>query len=364
MRVAELVPRGGSNRALERSAEQLAQGLVRLGVDTDVIPAPLRTRAPCPSAPRYDLVDVHGLEALKGFARAPIPTRRLVFTPHQTQPGPAVWRRLARRPFASPVKALVASAHAVVCTSAGEARLVTRVAPPVVDRIHLVPEGVDFAAVHRAPPMPTADPVVLAMGCRGSDDQVERLVAALAGLEDRLQLVVLGRHAGGRALNSLAADLGVSARVHFAGVVSAEERHRWIKTARVVVALSDAPIFDAALLEAVCARAPIVASDTVAHREMAQYAPRGSVQFVSIPSSPLSLADAIVHAESARGVEAPLRLPSSDTQPARVLSVYRALLGRPRVVRLSAPERSAPPKVNGGLTRLEQQSGPWQPQSR
>jgi glycosyltransferase involved in cell wall biosynthesis len=366
VRFAELVPRVGSNRALERSAEQLAEGLVRLGVDTDVIRAPptLGARARRLPDPRYDLVDVHGLEALRAFARAPILTRRLVFTPHQPQAGPAVWRRLARRPFSSSAGALVALAHAVICTSAGEARLVTRVAPPVVDRIHLVPEGVDFAGVHRAPPIRTADSVVLAMGCRGSGDQVECLVAALAGLEDRYQLVVLGRHAGGRSLNSLAAELGVSARMHFAGVVSAEERYRWIKAARVVVALSDAAVFDAALLEAVCAHAPIIASDTVAHREMAEYAPWGCVQFMSIPSSPLSLADAIIHAEPARGFEAPLGLPSSVTRPARVLSVYRALLERPRAVRLQAPERSAPPKVNGRFTRLEQHSGPSQLQTR
>jgi glycosyltransferase involved in cell wall biosynthesis len=194
-------------------------------------------------------------------------------------------------------------------------------------------------------------------------NQVDRLVAALAGLEDRFQLVVLGRPAGGRSLGSLAAELGVSARVNFTGVAAAEERQRWIKTASVVVALSDAAVFDPALLEAVCARKPVIASDTVAHREMADYAPPGGVRFVSIPSSPLSLADAIARAEPVRVAEALPRLPSSATRSSRVLSVYRALLERPpprpRVVRVAAPA-----KVSGRFTRPEQRNGGRQRQPR
>jgi hypothetical protein len=145
MRFAELLPRAGCKRSLECNVEQLAEGLVRLGVDTDVIRAPpaLGARARRLTIRRYDLVDVHGLDALSAFARAPIPTRRLVLTPHQTQAGAPIWRRVMRWPFAVSADALVALAHTVICSSAGEARLVARSTPPVVDRIHLVPEGVD-----------------------------------------------------------------------------------------------------------------------------------------------------------------------------------------------------------------------------
>jgi glycosyltransferase involved in cell wall biosynthesis len=367
VRVGQLLPHAVSDRALRRRVEQLAEGLIRLGVDAELMPALslLGARANRGTTPTYDVVDAHGIGALAAFARASISTRRVVFTPHQTLAGRASRRRLARPPFTQSLPSLVARADGVICSSAGEARLTVRAAPGAVDQIHLVPEGVDFLGIERALPIATTSSVVLAMSRRSGADQIDRLVAALAGLDERFQLVVLGREEAGRSLNSLAAELSVAARLLFAGVVDAEERHRWLKTAHVVVALTDGTVFDPTLLEALVARTPIVASDTVAHREMAAYAPGGEVQLVPIPASPLSLADAIARARPSPGNAGAQELPSSATYPARVLSAYRTLLEGPaaRLPLIRVEADAAAPKLNGRFIRPERPSPirQWQP---
>jgi glycosyltransferase involved in cell wall biosynthesis len=63
--------------------------------------------------------------------------------------------------------------------------------------------------------------------------------------------------------------LGVAERVRLVGSVSDVDLHRWLRTARVFVSMSEREAFGMAPVEAACAGARIILSDIPAHREIA-----------------------------------------------------------------------------------------------
>jgi glycosyltransferase involved in cell wall biosynthesis len=140
--------------------------------------------------------------------------------------------------------------------------------------------------------------------------------------------------------------------VSFAGHVSDADLHRWLKTARLVVSLSEQEAFGLQVLEGVAAGKPVVASDIPAHREAAEYLGDGEVTFVSPEGSPLEVADAI---RSALAIPTPPpigRLPSWADVVDRTLAVYEEVVRRPpvngaRATRFSRPRPLEQPGRSG-----------------
>jgi glycosyltransferase involved in cell wall biosynthesis len=78
--------------------------------------------------------------------------------------------------------------------------------------------------------------------------------------------------------------LGLGARVRLPGAVGTEELHRWLRTARALVSLSEHEAFGMVPLEAATAGTRVVLSDIAAHREIADKFLGSAAEVVPAPS--------------------------------------------------------------------------------
>jgi glycosyltransferase involved in cell wall biosynthesis len=379
MNVALVAPRSSPYPgALERHLRELASGLVRRGAAVELVTQGLRpartgvsrrdgvaerrfaaTRhspgfAVAPAlfeylrhaAGSFDLVHVHSTHPLLALAAAHAHPGRLVFSPL------APVERLLRWPYGRTTRTAVHLATATTCMSRSDAALLCRAVPTAANRVTVVPDGVDMGAIRGASPYPTVSTLVLAVGRLVPHKRVDRAIAAMAALVPAFELAVVGDGPERRRLKAFAADLQVAARVSFAGHVSDADLHRWLKTARLVVSLSEQEAFGLQVLEGVAAGKPVVASDIPAHREAAEYLGDGGVTFVSPEGSPLEVADAI---RSALAIPTPPpigRLPSWADVVDRTLAVYEEVVRRPpvngaRATRFSRPRPLEQPGRSG-----------------
>jgi glycosyltransferase involved in cell wall biosynthesis len=287
---------------------------------------------------RYDIVHVHTQEALLAVGATREGLRRLVFTPD------ASIGRLLHGRYGPATGWILRRSAAVVCRANVEADLLERFLPSLRSRVVVVGPGVDMASIRAADPIGFSGEVVLSVVPLERHGGLASTIAALAALDGDFKLVVLGSGPGRRSLEAFAADLQVRPRVHFLGRGSASELHRWLRTARVLVAMAGDPPFSLALLEAVAAGAPIVAADIPIHREVAAYAGDAGVTLIPLASSPLAIADAIDAAARTRlALPTPDAIPSLPDMAERTVDVYAAVVGRRPLLRAADHEHRPEP---------------------
>jgi glycosyltransferase involved in cell wall biosynthesis len=354
MNVALLAPRSGRyTGALERHVRELARGLARRGAQVELLSQASEPGRPgvseldgvlerrfsaprheprLPIAPElseylrrtagsFDVVHAHCTHPLLALAVARARPGRLVLSAQ----APMV--RLLRWPYGAATRAAVYVATETICMSRADATLLCRALPTAANRVRVVPQGVNLGAIRGASPFPTASTLVLAVGRLVRHKRVDRAIAAMAALIPAFELVVIGDGPARRRLKAYAADLQVSSRVRFAGRVSDDDLHRWLRTARFLVTLSEQEAFGLQVLEGVAAGTPVVASDIPAHREVASHV-RAGVTFVSAEGSPLEVADAIANADTAPVLAADVPLPSWDDVVDATLELYEGLIRR------------------------------------
>jgi glycosyltransferase involved in cell wall biosynthesis len=267
-----------------------------------------------------DVIHIHASRGPLAAAAAGLISRRLVFTPH------APIQRLMRWPHAPGVRAVVDQAACILPLSNVEADLISEMFPHAAGRVWSVPPGVDGAAVEAARPLPYDGKVLLASGGLDGEGRPERVIAAMASLDEPFRLVVLADRPAIRRLERYADDLRVAERVVFIGRAAAAVRYRWLRTARVVVALREREPSGLELLEALSAGASVVACDSAVNREAARFTAGAGIEFVSPESSPLELADAIAAAaERSVAPAARISIPSARAVAEHTLSLYRSL---------------------------------------
>ena len=158
----------------------------------------------------------------------------------QADPGPiSVLRRLLVKPSGRASRALLEMADRIVCSTASESMRLSHVVPSAHERMRVVPLGVDTSSIRLAEPLPGDSEVIVALSGPGRTHRIGRSIAALADLGPGYELVVAGPCAQWRALTVSAEQLGVLDRVRFLGPVDDPTMHRWLRTACVVVALSE-----------------------------------------------------------------------------------------------------------------------------
>jgi glycosyltransferase involved in cell wall biosynthesis len=272
-------------------------------------------------AATYDVVHLHGAHVGLGLAVARARLRRFIFTPH------APIEHLCRWSYARVLQTVVGRASLAICASRAEADLLSRALPTAADRVRVVPNGVDVAEIQAASPFDDIANVVLAVGRLERHAGMARAIAAMASLGPAFRLVVVGDGPARRSLQAHAADLRVRSRVLFTGLVTDAVLHRWLRTAAVVVALGERPASGVQVLEAVSAGAPVVASATPTHLELAAYLDERAVLLVSPTGSPLEVADAVAAAAAARArPTAQADVPTWDAVVERTYALYRGLV--------------------------------------
>jgi glycosyltransferase involved in cell wall biosynthesis len=242
------------------------------------------------SSESFDVVDVHTRHAALALAVASARVRPLVFTPLAPMDAFLGW------PYTRAMRGLVGSSARIVCQSQWERDRLCGALPQVAGRTMVVPDGVDAASLREARPLDEAGVVVLAVDRLGRRTGIGRAIAAMPSLDPEFRLVAVGDGPARGRLEAFAEDLSVSSRVQFVGAISDALLYRWLRTARVVVALSGERGSGMQVTEARAAGAPVVASELPANREAAERPGGGPVIFVAPKGSPLEVADAIDHA--------------------------------------------------------------------
>jgi glycosyltransferase involved in cell wall biosynthesis len=340
---------------LERHVEALARGLARHGVEVEVVTQDASLRLPrvserdgvcirrfptsvgrlgfgvAPglweylrrSAGSWDVVHLHSSRGALGLAVGGVDSRRLVFTPH------ARVQRLVRWPYGHMARAVIERAALTVPLSGVEAGLIRSSFPRAAHRVRVMPPGVDVDAIQAARPLPCPGHVVLAVARLERCERLERTIAAMASLDRRFRLVIVGTGPAAGRLGRYAGDLRVSERVYFAGALSGPVLYRWLRTARVLVTLSESEFSGFQVLEAFGAGASVVASDVPVHREAASFTAAAGVRLVSPRCSPLQLSDAIAGAAETRVPHSARQaIPSAEALVEKLLPLYRSLTGR------------------------------------
>ena len=141
---------------------------------------------------------------------------------------------------------------------------------------------------------------------------IDRAIGAMAGLADDYRLVIAGAGPAARRLAAHAEDLRVASRVDFVGPVGDAELYRWLRTARVLIALADQGTSGIEVTEAISAGIPVVASDIPVHREAAGRAGGGATSCHRRDRHSRSPTRSRLPSVLARLVAAPATLPSWD----------------------------------------------------
>jgi glycosyltransferase involved in cell wall biosynthesis len=278
----------------------------------------------------FDVVHVLGVRALPAIFAAHGRSRSVVVSP-QSGPGPiSMLRKLLNMPSGRASRALLEMADRIVCSTAAESERMAQIVPHSGGRMRVVPLGVDTASVRFAEPLPGAAKTILALSGPGRGHRLNRVVAALADLGPNLELVVAGPCAQTRPLSAEAAQLGLLDRVHFLGPVDDRTLHRWLRTACVVVSLSERWTSPHLLLSALAAGTPVIVSEAAANVESVLGAHETGVTFVPPEISPLALADAVDAAARVRlSPAAAPGLPTMGDEIAALLRVYGELVELP-----------------------------------
>ena len=336
MRVAIVTarpPTGDDMRT--RHAAGLTAGLRAAGLQVDHLTAdhavaPRLWESIRVRARTFDVVHVHGIRALPAVFAASGRSRAVVVSP-QADPGPiSVLRRLLVKPSGRASRALLEMADRIVCSTASESMRLSQVVPTAHERMRVVPLGVDTSSIRLAEPLPGDSEVIVALSGPGRTHRIGRSIAALADLGPGYELVVAGPCAQWRALSVSAEQLGVLDRVRFLGPVDDPTMHRWLRTACVVVALSERWASPGLVLSALGTGTPVVASEVAQHLDAARESDGARVTFVPGDVSPLALADAINAAAKVRATPAVAPgLPTIEDEIAGLLAVYSELVELP-----------------------------------
>jgi glycosyltransferase involved in cell wall biosynthesis len=204
------------------------------------------------------------------------------------------WLHTPYRPFGSWV---LRQALWVLCVSAVEEALLLRHFGRRL-RTRVVPNAIDpqeLASARRSQGSSGA-PHVLSVGRLDAYKQPDRLVATLPYLPPESRLTVIGDGPLRAAMKQTAATLSVSDRLQMVGHQSRASLLAHLASADVFASLSRHEAFGLSVLEAAVAGLPVVASDIPAHREIADYTPRGRINLIHPGSSPPQVAEALLTA--------------------------------------------------------------------
>ena len=272
----------------------------------------------------YDIVHAHNYHALPALAAALAGPENLVFTPHYHGTSESRLRRVLHRPYRLAGGAILARTSRVICVSETEAALFRSHFPSAAEKIVVIPNGVDAAAIDAADGFRGEGIVILSAGRLEPYKQVDRAIQALSYLDRRFVLRVVGDGPSKPELENLADRVGVRDRVQFLGRVETAELYRWFKTAAVWVTMSTLEAMPITPLEVLAAGSRVIASDIPAHRYIRELT-GGSVTLVPATFDPERLATAIQRAV-VQDVLNPQIL-SWDDVARRTLDVYRHVPG-------------------------------------
>jgi len=158
----------------------------------------------------------------------------------------------------------------VVAVSAALASDARPLCADLAAKTTVIPNGIDLETIDGAPRLTRERPYVVYVGRLAPDKHVADVIRAFArafGDLPGIDLMLVGDGPEALALKELAADSGVDERVVFRGRVEREEVYSIMKGALLLVLASPAEGHPIAVIEALAAGTPVVASRVTGTRE-------------------------------------------------------------------------------------------------
>lgn len=273
------------------------------------------------------LMHVHSYHASTALALLG-PHTPTVFTPHyHGNRGHSPAANLLHRGFFHLAKIAFRRCGAVICVSDAERAQLVSDFPETAPKVSVIPNGVAAAAIRAAVPYEGQPPTVCCVGRLEPYKRVADIVRAFSTVPAPAQLVIIGNGTARPELDALVSELALNDRVTLTGTVTDVELHRWLRTARLYISLSQREAFGMAPLEAAAAGARIILSDIAAHREItAEYLGDGAVLVDDL--SPTALASEIVDQLSLRHTPS-ATIPDWRDVAARTAEVYASVAATP-----------------------------------
>ena len=158
---------------------------------------------------------------------------------------------------------------AVIADSEGDLELMRQTTGVSAPQVRLVPNAIDLAPFLALEPHP--DPgTLLVFGRIDYHKGIQGLLRSLAAVSVDWRLVIAGtgQDAFVGQLKSLAEEIGIADRITWAGFVSANDLHALLQRSSLVLFPSEFEGFGIALLEAMAASRPVLASPIPTHVEI------------------------------------------------------------------------------------------------
>lgn len=302
-------------------------------------------------AAAVDVVHAHSYHSAAALALLAAPhSAAIVYSPHFHGDGHTAPARVLHRVYRPLARRLVARAAAVLAVSEAEATLLRQRLPGTADRLRVVPHGVDAARFGNAPAYADKPPTVVVVGRLERYKRIDTVLDAMAATTAQTQLVVIGDGPHREQLQRRAEQLGLTHRVRWLGRVADDVRDRWLRTAGVVVSLSEHEAFGLVALEAAAAGAHVVLSDLPAHREVARLLPATATTIVDA-TRPRDVATALTRALAAPAGAVAVR--SWGDVAADYVSVYESLLPAARTSLETVAVATARSPSGAGRRRLD-----------
>jgi glycosyltransferase involved in cell wall biosynthesis len=289
----------------------------------------------------FDSPLVHGhvgyLGGLVG-ARLAAPGARLVVTEHSTGLGALLEDPQGLDHYAE----VLERADKVLCVSGVLRDQLLAALPGYADRVEVLPNPVDFAAVTARPERPEALHRWVFVGGLIERKGVERLVRAfcLVAREDpEVTLTLYGDGPLRAALEALAVEAGVRDRLHLKGVVPHATVMAELPTYDLLLAPSTFETFHLAVPEAVAAGVPVIVSRSGGPQEALAGVEDRVGRFVDVEDSPDQLVEAYRELSGALGT---LDLPGAKQDLAARYGPAAVARRLEELYRGSAPQGASP----------------------
>jgi glycosyltransferase involved in cell wall biosynthesis len=177
-------------------------------------------------------------------------------------------KRLAFRLYYEPI--LLLTRTRVLCSSEADRQSLEDVAPRLAATARVLPNGVELGAFLSLAREPVPGRIVV-VGRVARSKGIEHLFRALVLIRDtNWSLEIDGADEGAEVarLAVLGSKLGIASRVVFEGAFGVGEEPAILRGAAIAVFPSEAEGFGIALLDAMAAAVPVVASDLPAHQQL------------------------------------------------------------------------------------------------
>ena len=221
---------------------------------------------------RSDVTHLHDVRFMLGTVGAwnRLGRRPTVLHTHGLIYGTRAWWRLKQllsRIYYQPL--IAATVTRVICSSKADEDRLRAFMPRLASKAVTVENGVDlgpFLSLERSPMAGRLAVVGRVTRLKG----IDRFLRALPAVSASWSLVIHGAAEGDEAqrLRAIAEGLGIADRVEFAGPYRTEEEPSLFKTPAAAIFPSTSEAMGMALVDAMAAGVPVLASDIPAHREL------------------------------------------------------------------------------------------------